>query len=199
MPVSKSMFVMELRADLHIHTLASDGGLTPLEVVEAGTEAGLTAIAITDHDTVDGVDEAVDAGKRFGIEVVPGVEISTIHEETTEVHILGYFIDHHNQALKERLDFLKDARWERGKKMVELLNVAGVDVTFERVTDIAKGGAVGRPHVARAICEAGAASSMDSAFGKFLQLGGPAYVARFKITPFEAVHLIREAGGSTLR
>lgn len=192
---SKSISVMELRADLHIHTIASDGALTSTEVVKAASEAGLAAIAITDHDTVDGVREAVEAGEEFGVEVVPGVEISTMHEENIEVHILGYFIDYHGEALLAQLRTLKDARWERGKMMVELLNVVGVPVDFERVAEIARGGAVGRPHVARAICEVGAASSMDSAYGRFLQTGGPAYVPRFKLTPAEAVRLICEAGG----
>lgn len=186
---------MELRADLHIHTIASDGGLTPTEVVEAASGAHLAAIAITDHDTVDGVEEAVEAGRKHGVEVVPGVEISALDEGGTEVHVLGYFLDYHNRALLDVLRTLKDARWERGMKMVELLNAVGVAVEFERVAEIARGGAVGRPHIARAICEAGAASSMDSAYGRFLQRGGPAYVPRFKLMPVEAVRLIRDAGG----
>jgi 3',5'-nucleoside bisphosphate phosphatase len=185
---------METRADLHIHTTASDGALSPTQVVEAAADLGLAAIAITDHDTVAGVDEALAAGERLGVEVVPGVEISTVHDRA-EAHIIGYFIDHHNAAFVERLDVLRNARWERGKEMVEKLNAAGVPIVFERVAELADGGAIGRPHVARAICEIGAVHSMDSAFGKYLVEGCPGFVPRYKVTPFEAVQMIIDAGG----
>lgn len=183
------------RADLHIHTTASDGALTPAQVVEYAAEQQLAAIAITDHDTVEGVDEALAAGERLGVEVAPGVEISATHEEKTEVHILGYFIDHHYPPLVERLDVLRNARWERGKLMVEKLKAAGVPVEFDRVMELAAGGAVGRPHVARAICETGAASSLDSAFGRYLVEGCAGFVPRYKVTPSEAVSMVIEAGG----
>ncbi|MHB9036039.1 MAG: PHP domain-containing protein [Armatimonadota bacterium] len=186
---------MDRLADLHTHTTASDGCLTPSEVVEAAARAGLAAVAITDHDTVDGIDEALAAGEHFGIEVVPGVEISTIYNERVEVHILGYFIDHKHPALIEHLAILKSARWDRARQMVEKLNAVGVPVNFDRVAELARGGALGRPHVAKAICELGAASSMDSAFGRFLQEGGPGYVPRHKVTPSEAMAMIAEAGG----
>ena len=186
---------MHDRADLHVHTTASDGALTPAQVVETAAKMGLAAVAITDHDTVDGINEALAAGERFGIEVVPGTEISATHEGG-ELHILGYFIDHHHPALVEQMRIMKESRFERGRKMVEKLNAMGVRVDFERVAELSNGGAVGRPHVARAICEAGAASSMDSAFGRFLQRNGPAYVDRYKIGPVEVVNLIREAGGA---
>ena len=185
---------MDRRADLHVHTTASDGALTPTEAVEAASKIGLAAVGITDHDTVDGIPEALEAGSRFGIEVVPAIEISAVHD-TIEAHILGYFIDHLHPGLVEQMRILKKARWERGRMMVEKLNAIGVPVDFERVAELSRGGAVGRPHVARAICEAGAASSMDAAFGRFLQVGGPAYVPRHKISPHDAVRIILEAGG----
>lgn len=186
---------MTSRADLHIHSTASDGALTPTQLAAAAAELHLAAIALTDHDTVDGINEAVAAAKGTGVEVVPAVEISTVHETGAEVHVLGYFLNHSHQELTECLGVLASARYERGRKMVELLNQVGVQVSFERVVEIAGGGAIGRPHVARAIQEVGAASSMNSAFGKFLQEGGPGFVPRYKISPSRAVTLIRNAGG----
>lgn len=186
---------MDRLADLHTHTTASDGCLTPAQVVEAAAKAGLAAVAITDHDTIDGIDEALEAGERYKIEVIPGIEISTIYQDKVEVHMLGYFIDHKNPGLIAKLDILKNARWERARQMVEKLNAVGVPISFDRVMEIARGGAVGRPHVAKAICEVGAASSMDSAFGRFLQEGGPGYVPRYKVTPLEAMEIISGAGG----
>ena len=186
---------MERLADLHTHTTASDGALSPAQVVESAAEAGLAAVGITDHDTVDGIDEALAAGEKVGVVVVPGVEISAIYGRDIEVHILGYYIDHRDSALLARLQVLRDARTERGRKMVERLNAAGVLISFERVWEIAQGGAIGRPHVARAIREAGAASSIDAAFGRYLQQGTPGYVPRYKISPSEAVGMILQAGG----
>lgn len=186
---------MERLADLHIHSRASDGALAPSEIVETASGIGLAAIAITDHDTTLGTDEAIEAGNRLGVEVIPAIEISAIHGEKTEVHVLGYFVDHRCPVFQGALEVLHNARWERGRRMVERLNEAGVRVSFERVAEIAAGGAIGRPHVARAICEVGAASSMDSAFGRFLQVGGVGYVQRYKVSPFEAISMIRASGG----
>jgi predicted metal-dependent phosphoesterase TrpH len=151
-------------------------------MVEQAAAQSLAAIAICDHDTADGLDEALSAGSALGVEVIPCVEISTTHEEKVEAHILGYFIDHHDAELREWLQTLKDARWDRGKRIVELLNAAGVPVSFGRVAEIAAGGAVGRPHVARAIVEIGRAPSIDAAFGRFLLDGAPcvAHVAKLK-------------------
>ena len=186
---------MEALADLHIHTTASDGRLTPAQVVEAASEAGLAAIAITDHDTVDGVDEALSVSDELGVEVVPGIEISALYGKNVEVHILGYFMDFRDEEFIARLRELKTARLERGRQMVQQLAAAGVPVTFERILEIAGGGAIGRPHVARAICEVGAAHSMDSAFGKYLQENGVGYVPRHRVEPIEAVQMILNAGG----
>jgi predicted metal-dependent phosphoesterase TrpH len=181
-------------ADLHVHTTASDGALTPTEVVLEAERVQLTAVGIADHDTVDGIDEALTVAEDCTVEVVPAIEISATHN-TTEVHILGYFIDHHNEQLVEEMRFLRKARLERARLMVEKLRSIGVPVEFDRVVEIARGGAIGRPHVARAIYEVGAASSLDAAFGKFLQAGGPAYVPRPKVTPGHAIDLIIHAGG----
>lgn len=186
---------MQRLADLHTHTTASDGSLTPRQLVEAALDAGLAAVAITDHDTISGIEEALSAGEALGMEVVPGVEVSTIAAGDVEVHVLGYFFDHHDAALLGRLEVLRGARWDRARKMVEQLNAVGVGITVDRVAELARGGAVGRPHVARALCEVGAVSSMDAAFGAYLIEGRPGFVPRYKISPSEAVHMIRGAGG----
>ena len=186
---------MDQRADLHLHTTASDGALSPTKMVESAATIGLSGIAITDHDTVDGIEEALRAGRKLDIDVIPGIEISSIYQDKIEVHILGYFVDHHNEVFVEKLKILKNARWERGMKMVERLNSAGIAISFERVIEIAQGGAIGRPHIARAMHEIGVVSSMDSAFGKYLQYGGIGYVPRYKVTPSEAVQMILDAGG----
>jgi predicted metal-dependent phosphoesterase TrpH len=169
--------------------------MTPRQVVLEARGLSLAAVAITDHDTLAGIDEAIETGEEFGITVVPGVEISTLTPENTEAHILGYFFDHHDPTLTAELDVLRNARSDRARKMVEQLNAVGVGVSMERVSELSDGGAIGRPHVARAIIEIGAASSMDTAFGKYLVEGCPGFVPRYKVTPAQAVHMIIAAGG----
>lgn len=186
---------MQGLADLHTHSNASDGALSPTELVQSASEAGLAAVGITDHDTMEGVEEALEAGTGIGIEVVPGIEISTIGPGGVEVHMLGYFLDHRFPPLCDALHNLRGSRFDRGRKIVEALNRIGVNVSMDRVLEIAQGGAIGRPHVARAIMEIGAASSIDSAFGKYLVEGAPAFVPRFKVEPADAVRMIQEAGG----
>jgi predicted metal-dependent phosphoesterase TrpH len=184
----------ELKADLHIHTTASDGVLSPAELVEESAGLGLAAVGICDHDTVDGIDEALEAGKRFGVEIVPGVEINT-DVGIREVHILGYFFDHRSEKFLEHMQKLRDARYLRGRKMVEKLQAAGVPVTLERVREIAGDAPIGRPHVAQAIVETGLVGSINCAFGKYLVRNMPGYVERVKMTPEEAIGIIISAGG----
>ena len=186
---------MERLADLHIHTTASDGALSPTQVVRAAADAGLAAIAITDHDNIDGIDEALAAGRKMGIEVIPGIELSAVHGDKTEVHMLGYYIDHHKNSFVSRLRVLCEARTERGREIVQQLNEAGVPVSFDRVMEIAGEGAVGRPHVAKALVELGVVGSIDAAFGKYLVEGTPGFVARYKISPSEAIAMIIDTGG----
>ena len=169
--------------------------LTPSQVVEAAASIGLAAVGITDHDTVAGVEEALAAGRRHGVEVVPGIEISATHDDGTEVHVLGYYIDHTDAELAGFQETLASARRDRARKMVELLNSAGIAVKWDRVVQLAKGGAIGRPHIARAICEAGAASSMDAAFGMYIRDDGPFCVPRFVVSLEDAVGTILRAGG----
>ena len=185
---------MNQRADLHVHTTASDGTLTPEQVVREAARIGLGAVGIADHDTIAGIESGLAAAKETGVILVPGVEINTDFGKD-EVHVLGYFIDHRSDALKAHLESQRNARFERGRKIVERLNEIGVNVSFDRVREIAGGGAIGRPHIARAIVEAGYVSSINSAFGKYLIRGAPAYVARHKLSPFQAIDMVREAGG----
>jgi len=182
-------------ADLHIHTTASDGLLTPCQVVEKASELGLEAIAITDHDSVAGIDEAIECGTKYGVEVVPAVELSA-EFGTRELHMLGYFIDWTGSKINKHLKRMRESRIDRARKMVEKLRTLGVNIKLERVLEMAGDGSVGRPHVARAICEAGAAADIVEAFSKYLNRGAPAYVERFKVSPIETVTLIVECGGT---
>ncbi|NLC39106.1 MAG: PHP domain-containing protein, partial [Clostridia bacterium] len=152
------------------------------------------AVAVTDHDTVDWLEEAWEEGKELGIEVIPGIELSTYYNRD-EVHILGYFIDWKNAHLQEVLTGLARERLERAEKMVEKLAKLNVRLDLEEVQAIAGSGVVGRPHVARALLRAGYARSLEEAFSKYLVSGAPAYVPRKKLTPFQAIDLLRRLGG----
>ena len=182
-----------MRIDLHTHTIASDGLLAPEALVALAHDAGVGVLAVADHDSTDGVDPAMTAGRRVGMEIIPAVEINTdIHE--SEIHILGYYVDHQQAWLQEFLGRLRDGRVNRAAKMVEKLNALGIRIDFARVRALASG-AVGRPHVARALVEAGVVASTEEAFEKFLGRNGPAYVERTKLSPPEAVQVIQRAGG----
>ncbi|MGH2398229.1 MAG: PHP domain-containing protein [bacterium] len=182
-----------MRIDLHTHTTASDGLLPAERLVRLARDAGVGILAVADHDTTDAVDTAIAEGRRLGVEVIPAVEINT-DVDTTEVHVLGYYIDHHQNWLQEFLTRQRDGRVNRAARMVEKLNALGIPITYDRVRAIA-GGAVGRPHVARALIETGAVASTEEAFEKYLGRNGPAYVERLKVTPQEAVQVILKAGG----
>lgn len=184
-----------MRVDLHLHTTASDGQLSPAEIVRRAAELGLSVIAITDHDSVEGVEPALAAANDFpGLLVIPGVELST-DIQGGEVHILGYFIDHRDQGLKRSLESLRASRQERGRKIVAKLAQLNVDVDWQRVLELAAGASVGRPHIAQAMMESGHISSLREAFTKYIGRNGPAYVEREKLTPPQAVELVLRAGG----
>lgn len=181
--------------DLHIHTVASDGALTPLQVVEEAGAKGLTAIAITDHDTTAGIDEALRAAEGTALEVIPGIELSA-DQGSEEIHILGYYVDHHDAPLQKKLDVLRRARRKRARRMVEKLAALGVPVRWERVLEItAESSAFGRPHIAQALKERGYVISANEAFDRYIGLEGPAYVSRYKLTPVEALEMITAAQG----
>jgi len=182
------------QVDLHVHTTASDGALTPTQVVQRAARLGLEIVAITDHDTVAGIPEALAAGLLHGVEVIPGVEINT-DVPGAEVHVLGYFVDHLNQELDAELAVLRDGRVGRARRMAEVLTAMGAPVRFERILEIAGEGSVGRPHVAQALLEAGHVSSFGQAFEQYIGRNSPAYVERPKFTPAEACALICRAGG----
>ncbi len=179
--------------DLHTHSTASDGLLAPARLVALAIERGLRVLALTDHDTVGGVAEASQAAAGTDLRFIPGVELST-YVEAGEVHMLGYFIDPANPTLLEALGRFREAREGRAEGMVTRLRSAGASIRLERVLELAAGGSIGRPHVARALVESGHATSVGDAFDRWLVRGRPGYVERFKLTPPDAVKLIREVG-----
>ncbi|ULA58338.1 MAG: POLIIIAc domain-containing protein [Nitrospira sp.] len=182
------------RIDLHLHTTHSDGSFSIAEVMAFAKQAGLTALAITDHDIVDGIPEATAIGKELGIEVVPGVEISSRLGES-ELHILGYFFNWTDLQLAQRLKTLRDSRHLRNPQIVQRLNDLGIPITYEEVRALAGTESVGRPHIARLLMEKKIVMSAKEAFDRYLANGRPAFVDRELPEPAEAVRWIREAGG----
>jgi 3',5'-nucleoside bisphosphate phosphatase len=183
------------KADLHIHSNASDGHYSPAEIVRMAAAANLTVMSLTDHDTVNGLEPALEALQEFpALKLIPGVELST---NTTggEIHVLGYFIDYDNGEFRSSLARMRNSRTGRAEKMVTKLNALGCDVEMDRVKQIAGNGALGRAHVAQALLEKGYISSFKEAFSKYIGRDCPAYVAREKLTPAEAVQLILKVHG----
>ncbi len=184
-----------MKADLHVHTSASDGRLSPEQVVRLAVDLGLDAIAITDHDTVDGVVPALGAARGFpSFMIVPGVEINT-DVPHGEVHILGYFVDYTDPIFGDTLQKLRTARRARAQEMVAKLAELGMNIEWTRVETLARGRAICRPHIAQALLEMGYVSSEREAFDKYIGHDGPAYVERYKLPPEEAVTLIKMARG----
>ncbi|ULA67483.1 MAG: POLIIIAc domain-containing protein [Nitrospira sp.] len=182
------------RIDLHLHTTHSDGSFSTGEVMAFAKQAGLKALAITDHDIIDGIPEATAIGKELEIEVVPGVEISSRLGES-ELHILGYFLNWTDPLLAQRLSTLRDSRHLRNPKIVQRLNELGIPITYEEVRALAGTESVGRPHIARLLMEKKFVTSAKEAFDRYLANGRPAFVDRELPEPAEAVRWIREAGG----
>jgi len=183
------------KVDLHLHSTVSDGRLSPAEVIRKAAEARLTIISLTDHDTVDGIVLALETAKTFPwLKVIPGVEISSYSPEG-EIHVLGYFIDYTYPELQANLRRMRHSRQERAQGMIAKLKNLGLPIEWERVKEIAGGGSIGRPHLAQAMLEKGYIASFKEAFTKYIGGGGPAYVARDKMTPVEAVELILQASG----
>jgi len=183
-----------MRVDLHTHTTASDGLLPPATLVEEAARLGVGILAITDHDTTDGLEEALEAGYALGVEVIPGVEINT-DVQGAEIHVLGYYIDYTSDWFQDALRHLRESRLDRAARMVARLATLGIQLDLQRVLALAHGGSIGRPHIARAMVEAGYISSPEEAFRLYIGRGGPAYVERERFPPEDAVRLILRAGG----
>ncbi len=181
--------------DLHTHTTFSDGSLTPAQLVEAAAAMGLTAVAVTDHDTVDGLPEALAAGERLGIAVVPGVEINLEHDRVT-MDMLGYFLGGcPTDELKEELAELRAYRDERNARMLERLAGIGMPLDLQDLAAAAENGAVGRPHIGEALMRRGYVSSISEAFELYLRRGAPAWVDRRRLALGTALRLLRASGG----
>jgi hypothetical protein len=180
--------------DLHTHSNRSDGTFEPAEIVRRAKDLGLDVVALTDHDTTEGLDEALAAGSELGVEVVPGVEFSAEYEGTS-VHVLCYWMDASHEEFQAELQRLRDDRFRRGEMMVEKLQGLGFDISFERVRQIAAGGNIVRPHVAQAMVEAGIVADEKEAFDRWIADGKPAHVPKHALDPVEATGLILRAGG----
>lgn len=181
--------------DLHTHTLYSDGTFSPRGLIELASDRLLDTVAITDHDSMEGVDEAMSAGAGLGVQVVPGIELSTTLDGEG-VHILCYFVDRAHRGLTAELHRLREDRFTRGERMVARLQELGYPITFERVREIARGGNIIRPHLAQALVEAGVVPTVQDAFSEeLIGSGGRAYVEKRAMPPVEAIELVHAAGG----
>lgn len=179
--------------DLHTHTVCSDGSMTPRDLVRHAKEAGLSAVAVSDHDTADGVAEALAEGKSCGIEVIPAIELSAV--SATETHILGYFIDPTAPALVKAVDHIRAVRTERIGETCEMLAKYNIYVTLDEVKVKAGGGILCRAHIAKLMTEKGYSESPKAAFAKWLNVGCPCYSESQALTDTEAIDLIRQSGG----
>ncbi len=180
--------------DLHLHTTASDGSFAPAEVVAMAKQAGYTAIAITDHDNTGGLPEAAEAGARLGVEVVPGIELSTEYAGL-EVHILGYLIDPGAESLSDLLETALSHREERNTRICQVLQAAGVDVSMEELREKFPGAVLGRPHIGLVMAEKGYVSDVKQAFREYLGRGAKCYVPKVNMPMERAIRRILDAGG----
>lgn len=185
---------MMVLIDLHIHSTYSDGSLTPAELVSLARRAGLGAIALTDHDTMAGTADLLEAGRVQGVEVLPGIEVSSWHG-STPMHILGYGLRHDDLLLASRMTKLQEGRQERNAKIISNLNRLGIDACVEELLVYSAYGQTGRPHIADLLVDKGVVANRDQAFAKYLKRGGAAYEERFRYPAAEAITMIREASG----
>ncbi|MDD5312180.1 MAG: PHP domain-containing protein [Dehalococcoidia bacterium] len=184
-----------MKFDLHLHTTASDGRLTPAELVDLAVKKGIEVIAITDHDSVSGVEAATAAALKYPeLKVIPGVEINTDYI-SGEVHVLGYFINYHDRALNAALEKIRESRVGRAQKMINKLNDLDLHIEWARVQELARGESICRPHIAQALLEKGYIESEKEAFDRYIGRNGPAYVERDKVKPTDAVAIILRADG----
>ena len=189
---------MEQWIDLHTHTLFSDGSCTPAELISYAKEKGLFALALTDHDTTDGLERAIENGKKQGVYVIPGIELSSDYQGK-DIHILGYFIDYKNQNLQEKLRLFQNLRRKRNIKMVSLLNEGGYDISLQNLYEIyGKDSVITRMHLAKALFDKGYVKDIPTAFATILAKDSPYYVPREGISPEKAVSLILESNGTAV-
>ncbi len=182
--------------DLHTHSTASDGTFTPAELVKAAKEAGLTAIALTDHDTMDGLPEAMETGVKCGVEVIPGCELS-VHTETGVLHIVGLWVDPYSEVLKRAFAHVRSRRKERNEGMVKKLQKLGLNITMEEVQEQATG-TIGRPHMARIMVAKGIVKNFEEAFTDYLGKYGQAYIPKDNISQKEAFELLRSTNATSI-
>jgi 3',5'-nucleoside bisphosphate phosphatase len=182
------------KIDLHLHTLASDGRQTPEELVRLAYEGGVRCLSVTDHDTTDAVAAAIAEGEGLGVRVIPGLELGT-DSESGDLHMLGLFLRYEAPAFQGTLARFREGRIGRAKKTVEVLNGLGLEITYERVREIAGEASIGRPHIAQALLEAGYVRSMPEAFDEYLGDDQPANIPREKFNPVQAIELIHSVGG----
>jgi len=182
------------KVDLHIHTNHSDGYYSPGQIIKKAKYSGIDVLSITDHDSLNGIPEAIEAAKEYGIEVIPGVEVSSDIGDR-EVHILAYFVELNNAELERYLVFFREERIKRAERIVKKLNSLGLTLHLNDVLDIAQNCAVGRPHIAQAMLEKNLVSSYFEAFNKYIGNGSPAYEKKVHISPQSAFKIISDAGG----
>lgn len=190
-----------MRTELHCHTTASDGTLSPEAVVKLAHAREIGVIAITDHDTVAGHAEAMATGDALGLRVLRGIEVSALSDEGKEVHVLGYGVQPGNDvtdATRAKIESLRDVREARAKALLSKLSALGIAINFDRVKAFAGDGMIGRPHVARAMLEVGVVKTMNQAFDEYLGEGKPAFVPHEGLTPQQAVTLIHQAHGAAV-
>jgi predicted metal-dependent phosphoesterase TrpH len=180
--------------DLHLHTSYSDGLLSPHEMVKEAKASGLKAVGIVDHDTIEGIVPAIEAGKIEDVEIVPGVELSS-QCDGRDIHVIGYYFDMESPKFKKYLTLFRKERYKRAEKMVKNLNNLGIHVSMDEVEGRAKGNCIGRPHLAEILMEKGYIETFQEAFHKYIGYGSKAYEEKYQIVPEEAIRLISEAGG----
>lgn len=185
---------MNRKVDLHTHTTFSDGALEPRELLDLAKKKDIGVLGITDHDTVDGIQEAIKYGAKIGIEVVPGLEIST-DVQGQEVHLLGYYINHKDPELKKYLQFFRKERLERAKRILRKLSAIGISLDISEVQEIAKNSPICRPHIAKAMVKKGIIKDFYTAFNKYIGDGGPACEKKVHVSPESAIKIINDAGG----
>ena len=186
---------MKKYIDLHTHSTASDGSFTPTEVVKAAKDAGLSAIALTDHDTIDGLAEATEAGRKYGIEVITGIEFSVTTD--TAMHLLGLDFDPDSPAVRGVLDGLVESRDSRNLEVINKLQLLGLDITYDDMMEFATSRVVGKSQIARAMIKKGYCTTINEAFTKYLGKNAPAYAKRNSLSPEKAIEIIKKSGGFT--